>query len=454
MGRMGVKTPKKHPPVSNLTQSVKSKVRKGLKSNSKYDLEDITTLKGGDMLGIGRPIWMKVQESECRLAWLTDMVRKELIVRDIDSYAKSISGMLRSDELRFKEAERKILMGLMKLKLKDEKLNLKSLQKEKEKMRQRILKEIGRGRKYYTLVKRLRRETIKRKTELKKKYKAKLDHLAAERRKEILEKWHEREIPEELRCFNGCKVFDRAKLEEMKPADVESLVIGDIQLDDDEKQVLKLNPKFAVMVRLDDEEMERDTEIASSKLRYEIRRKKEQELMDEIDREMHESPAKRIKIDRKEGEIEKEKEKRDIIADAQERQVFNPISRQFDYSKRRVTDLQENNKVYLPKICDVKEESEIEMMRNIIMEEYRDYKKDSVNRKIRELKETDPEKIERIKWRNQEYDNLTAAERRGLSKLRKRIEKDEIVVVKTDKSGKMGLISKEKYLEMGIVQIE
>ena len=40
--------------------------------------------------------------------------------------------MLRSDELRLKEEERKILMGLMKLKLKDKKLNLKRLRKEKD----------------------------------------------------------------------------------------------------------------------------------------------------------------------------------------------------------------------------------------------------------------------------------------------------------------------------------
>ena len=64
----------------------------------------------------------------------------------------------------------------------------------------------------------------------------------------------------------GCKIFDRAKMEEMKPIDTESLVIGDITLDDDEKQVLKLNPKFAVMLRLSEEEMERDTEIAATKI--------------------------------------------------------------------------------------------------------------------------------------------------------------------------------------------
>ena len=42
MGRMGVKTPKKHPPVSNITQCVNSKVRRGVNSNSKYDSYVIT----------------------------------------------------------------------------------------------------------------------------------------------------------------------------------------------------------------------------------------------------------------------------------------------------------------------------------------------------------------------------------------------------------------------------
>ena len=65
------------------------------------------------------------------------------------------------------------------------------------------------------------------------------------------------------------------------------------------------------------------------------------------------------------------------------------------------------------------------------------------------LKEQDPEKIKGIKWRNHEYENLTAAEKRGLKKLKKHVEKDEVVIVKTDKSGKFGVISKEKYLEMG-----
>ena len=142
--------------------------------------------------------------------------------------------MLRSEELKFKEEERRILMGLMRLKLRDERLNLKKLKKEKENMKERFVKEIGRSRQYFTLIKKLRNETLKKKNILKKKYKTKIMHLEEERRREVAERWQSRGIPEELVEFTGCKVFDRAKLEDMKPIDVESLVIGDIDLDSDE----------------------------------------------------------------------------------------------------------------------------------------------------------------------------------------------------------------------------
>ena len=45
--------------------------------------------------------------------------------------------------------------------------------------------------------------------------------------------------------------------------------------------------------------------------------------------------------------------------------------------------------------------------------------------------------------------NLTEEEQRGLRSLQKRIEKDDLVVMKTDKSGKMSITRKEDYLEMG-----
>ena len=95
---MGFKDNRKHPPVSPTALSAVSKIQNRDISIQKTDSKDITTLRRGELLGIGKPIWLKVQESESRLAWLSEMVRKELVVRDICSYAKSIGSQLRSDE--------------------------------------------------------------------------------------------------------------------------------------------------------------------------------------------------------------------------------------------------------------------------------------------------------------------------------------------------------------------
>ena len=68
---MGENEHQKHPLVAPPTQSVDSKPRIRLKSNSTSTCEFQNTLRRGDLIAIGRPIWMKVQESECRLAFWT-----------------------------------------------------------------------------------------------------------------------------------------------------------------------------------------------------------------------------------------------------------------------------------------------------------------------------------------------------------------------------------------------
>ena len=65
------------------------------KSSEKY------SQKRGDLLGEMRPVWIKAKESECRVNWLRTMVRLELVVRDIEAYARSVCEKLRSDELKF-----------------------------------------------------------------------------------------------------------------------------------------------------------------------------------------------------------------------------------------------------------------------------------------------------------------------------------------------------------------
>ena len=44
------------------------------------------TPEGGKLLGVLEPIWMKVTESEVRIAWLSEMLDRKLVAKDIEIF--------------------------------------------------------------------------------------------------------------------------------------------------------------------------------------------------------------------------------------------------------------------------------------------------------------------------------------------------------------------------------
>ena len=46
-------------------------------------LKITATPEGGNLLGILQPIWIKAVESDMRLEWLSEMLRRGLLVREI-----------------------------------------------------------------------------------------------------------------------------------------------------------------------------------------------------------------------------------------------------------------------------------------------------------------------------------------------------------------------------------
>ena len=127
-------------------------------------------------------------------------------------------------------------------------------------------------------------------------------------------------------------------------------------------------------------DMEHDTELCLAKLRYEAR--KIAEMITEIEREETEfgigSQAKKRKIENK---LTPEEIEEDVINEAKQRQIYDPLKRVFNYSKRRVTDLVENAKVSLPKPCDALTESSIELMRQKVMETFHRYREKNCNKR-------------------------------------------------------------------------
>ena len=60
-------------------------------------------------------------------------------------------------------------------------------------------------------------------------------------------------------------------LEETKPN--EPIIYGDVQLDEDEKEIFRLPSKFKVIAPLSEEEIETDVKVAGVKARWTIRKK-------------------------------------------------------------------------------------------------------------------------------------------------------------------------------------
>ena len=68
--------------------------------------------------------------------------------------------------------------------------------------------------------------------------------------------------------------FDKRKLQKMQPMKSKNLVVGDVEIDDDERAILSLNLKFTIMSRLLDENTERYIEIGITKMRIDRKEKK------------------------------------------------------------------------------------------------------------------------------------------------------------------------------------
>ena len=76
-------------------------------------------------------------------------------------------------------------------------------------------------------------------------------------------------VPSGLEYLRECFIFHSEKMESMEVQHTEVTAIEKVKFDADEVSVLKLNPKFAIMKRLERIEIEQDIELCAAKLRYE-----------------------------------------------------------------------------------------------------------------------------------------------------------------------------------------
>ena len=128
----------------------------------------------------------------------------------------------------------------------------------------------------------------------------------------------------------------------------------------------------------------------------------------------------------------------DIITekDIEGRQVYSKNENLMDYRRMQITDTAKHRRTYMAKELTVEEEAKLEVQRNMWMKVYKEYMDDNCDEEG-----------------NVKDGILTEQQKRGLKKLSKRIKDGEIVVTKTDKSGRFFVSLMEDYTVKGMVHV-
>ena len=357
-----------------------------------------STVEGVD-LGLIK-VWQELAASECRLELMTKLKNLNLGLAEVEEFNLGINVQFRSEKSREKLAngENKFVKAAMESKSMDEVYKNSEITRERNKKRRELAEQYGKNtRRYNGIIKKLRTEARLVKTEYKEKYKNKLEHLLRKYRED--EDSRMDKVPENLQEFSNLSVFDKNKFSKVTAVTYDARVVGEVEVDEDEKAILRMNPKFSINQNLQEGGFEFEQEQAYAKARMEIGKELEERVEDPV-------------------EMTEEEEETAEQLEAKTLQTFDPETRTYDDQNRRVTDLQECARVTLPRPLPTKHEAFIEIRRDVHAKIYNQYRQEFCNKN------------------GEQKSNLTEQEQRGLKKLQKRIQEDNLIIIKTNKSGK------------------
>ena len=166
----------------------------------------------------------------------------------LDLESKYRSTATRSlSEMGGKSPEWKVVEICMNLKLIDERKSNSELMTQRYNMRKKIEEELGKNsRRSRNKLKNLRCEAARRKKTVMMKNETKLKHLRRMFRTDEEEKINK--IPDAVKDLpiEKLSIFDKNKYEEIKEIEYEVEIIGEVELTDNERMILRLPPKFAM----------------------------------------------------------------------------------------------------------------------------------------------------------------------------------------------------------------
>ena len=373
-----------------------------------YNLPTLKDDLRGLELGEETRIWKEVASSEARMAMMKSMIKEDLAFADLEEFGAEFTNKLKAIKAKNKTMYRRVSKPAMKAKLADEQAWRRDLGRVRAQMRKDLVEKLGgeKVRRWRRVINHLNKLAKTTKEKLNEKYNNKIQHLKQKYRNENEENEDE-EVPSDLTDFSDLTIFQKARYEEIETQKYDVKTIGDVVLSDDEKKVLQLHNKFSILETLKPSSMNVKIEASLAKLRME---KEKDDLY---------------------KDFTVEERSKDEELEARNRMIFDPTEGIFDNRKRRVTDLRQCARVTLPKSLSPDEESKLEVRKRSQIETFEHYRKNNTNKN------------------GEQRSNLSHDEKTGLRSLQKRIKNEEIIIMKTDKSGRFVVTTPEKYKELG-----
>jgi hypothetical protein len=190
---------------------------------------------------------------------------------EVEEFNLGLNVQLRSEKSREQIAngENKFIQAAMEVKFRDEIYKNKEILHEKNEMRRKLAENLDKNtRKYNREIKILRTEAMSVKSQYREKYKYKLYHLENKYREDQESKLDK--IPPGLEEFASLSIFDKNKFSRIETESYDVTTVGDINLDDEEKAILRLHPKFSLNQDLQKGNLEFEQELSYAKVRMEL----------------------------------------------------------------------------------------------------------------------------------------------------------------------------------------
>jgi hypothetical protein len=239
-------------------------------------------LGGGPDLKFMRDIWTDLAVSQCRVDMFRALARLDIGVNETEDFNAAQNLKFRSSKFKFKgcQKNRNVVDEAMRSKLRDAICTRNEVSRERDKLRRQLKKTYGQKTvKTRKILRELNTAAQEKRKELREYYKEKIDHLKKKNQKR---KQEERSlVPEDVKDYSSAKVFDEQEYEKIEVETIEVGVIGQVELSEEEKAVLRLHPKFSVRDIITVEILDFEQELGNAKLRYELRKENEENLIEE-----------------------------------------------------------------------------------------------------------------------------------------------------------------------------